>query len=187
MSDENKTQGAWVITDVFSKHGIRITVKSSGENTASAIDDLYQGISHGIDTYGWALEQQGAPKPTQPATQNVILTPAPSIVGKLHDTDPQISTLEVVKVNITPSADGKIKVGFFSPGHQWADLTTNMGLDATLKMLATTGYDWSADQLKAVADFPINCYADWRNSDKMNKNGVPYKNLIALRAIDATA
>ena len=66
MSDETKTTGAWVITDVFSKHGIRITVKASGMDVSSAVDDLYKGIAHGLDTYGWTVEPAQAPQAPAP-------------------------------------------------------------------------------------------------------------------------
>jgi len=181
--DEIKTQGAWIITRVYSAHGIQIDVKASGGNTAAAIDDLYAGIAHGIEKYGWQIEQTNAPKPVQvsapaPATK----TPAPKVEG---DTA-QINTMEIAKVKVEPQSDGKIKVGLFATGHQYADLwMNNLTLDSALKILANTGYEWTADYLSKVAEFDMHFFADWRNSEKLNTKGNPYKNVIALRSAEA--
>ena len=184
MSDE-KQAGAWVITDVFSKHGVRITVKASGANVNAAVDDLYQGIAHGIDTYGWTVEQTNAPKQAAPASSPA---PAPqSVVGALPIIDTSINTMEIVKVSVAPQQDGKIKIGLFWQGHKYADLFMTMGLDATLKALANTGFEWTAEFLSKPAEFDMHFYADWRNSEKLNSKGNPYKNIVALRPIDATA
>lgn len=60
--NEEKNPGAWVITDVWSKTGVRITVKSSGVDTITAIEDMYAGITHGIETHGWTTNTPDAPQ-----------------------------------------------------------------------------------------------------------------------------
>jgi hypothetical protein len=187
MSEENKTQGAWIITDVFSKHGVRITVKSSGDTTQAAADDLYSGIAHGMEKYGWTIEQAGTPKPA--ATVSAT-TPAPaqSVVGNLPAViDTNINTLEVVKVVVTPKPDSKVELQLFGAGHKFPDLYHNGTVAQVLAALSGTGLEWTEDHLKVASDFSSHFLADWRNSEKLNKNGKPYKNIINYRSAEATA
>jgi len=178
----NEQNGAWVITKVYSKAGIPIDVKSWGQDTAAAIDDLYKGIAHGIEKYGWATEQANAPKPAAPA--------APPPAGE-HETktvtDSTINTMLIKRVSVAPQTDGKIKVGMFADGHKYPDLYMTMGLDAALKALSGTGHVWDAEYLSKPAEFDMSFYADWRNSDKLNSKGNPYKNIVNLRPLEATA
>lgn len=185
MSDE-KVTGAWVITKVYSKSGVPIDVKASGINTAAAIEDLYNGMAYGIETFGWKLEQDAPrPAPAVPAAQSA---PAPqSVVGALPVQDTSINTMEIRRVKVEPQPDGKIKVELYADGHKYADLKMTMGLDATLKALAGTGYEWTAEFLSKVSEYDMSFYADWRNSEKLNSAGKPYKNVVAFRPLTAAA
>jgi hypothetical protein len=185
MTDE-KVTGAWVITKVYSKAGVPIDVKASGPTTAAAIDDLYKGMAYGMDTFGWKLEQD-APKPAQPAAPATTAPQPQSIVGNMQVQDTSINTMLIKKVKVEPQADGKVKVELFAEGHKYADLKMTMGLDATLKALDGTGYEWTPDYLSKVQEFDMSFYADWRNSEKLNSAGKPYKNVVAFRPLTATA
>lgn len=185
MTDE-KVTGAWVITKVYSKNGVPIDVKASGINTTAAIEDLYKGMAYGMETFGWKLEQD-APKPAQPAA---AIAPAPqpqSASSSLPVLDTSINTMEIKRVKVEPQADGKVKVSLFADGHKYPDLYMTQGLDATLKALANTGYDWTAEYLGKIAEYDMSFYADWRNSDKLNSKGNPYKNIVAFRPLTASA
>lgn len=185
MEELKSTMGAWVITRVYSKHGIPIDVKASGDTTALAADDLYAGIAHGIEKYGWVLEQAGAPKPKQEATTT---TPVPqSVVGAMPVIDTGINTLQVSKMVVTPKPDNKVELQLFEAGHKYADLYHNGTVAQVLTALSGTGLDWKEEHLKTANEFNVSFFADWRNSEKLNKNGKPYKNIVGYRAIDATA
>jgi len=187
MSEELKaSMGAWVITDVFSKHGIRITVKASGDDTAAAIGDLYGGIAHGIDKYGWTTEQQGAPKaqviqPPVPAAPVAVVGNAPAVV------DTSLNTLEVVRVIVTPKPDDKVELQLFGRGHQYADLYHNGTIAQVMTALTGTGLVWEREMLQKANEFHVNFFADWRNSEKLNTKGKPYKNIVGYRSAEATA
>lgn len=175
--------GAWVIVRVFSKTGTPIDVKASGANTAQAIEDLYKGIAYGMETFGWTTEQANAPKP---ATQDT--NPAPQKAngnGAVSDTG--TNTLEVVRVEVTPKPDGKAELKLYGEGHKFPDLYHNSTIANLITALSTTGYKWNEEQFHYAGEFNVTFYADWRNSDKLNKNGKPYKNIVGYRAIDATA
>ena len=185
--NEEKQPGAWVITRVYSKHGIPIDVKSSGNTTAAAIDDLYSGIAHGIEKYGWMLEQANAPKP-QPKEQSAAPSNSP-VTAKAGESsvDTSVNTLEVVKVRVTPKPDDKVELQLFGEGHQYADLYHNGTVKQVLAALTATGLVWDESHLKVASEFTVKFYADWRNSEKMNGKGKPYKNIIQYRAVDAVA
>lgn len=182
----NEQAGAWVITKVYSKAGIPIDVKASGPDTATAIDDLYKGIAHGMEKYSWTLEQANAPKAAQPATQTTTPPPAEPAVSKAADAG-AINTMLIKKVSVAPQTDGKIKICMFAEGHKYADLYMTLNLDRALDALADTGHAWSAEYLSKPAEFDMAFYADWRNSDKLNSKGNPYKNVVVLRPLEATA
>ena len=182
MEELKATMGAWVITDVFSKNGIRITVKASGDNVAAAVDDLYAGISHGMEKFGWTTEQAGAPKAQ--ASQPAQPTSAPSAPANV---DTSINTLEVVKVVVTPKPDDKVELQLFGSGHKYADLYHNGTVKQVLAVLGTTGLTWTEEHLRTAQEFNVTFYADWRNSEKLNKNGKPYKNIVNYRPAEATA
>lgn len=182
MSDETNNTGAWVITDVFSKHGIRITLKASAQNVAAAVDDLYNGIKHGVETYGWAIEQVNAPRPATAAPQD---SPKPTQSTETADTG--MNTLEVVRVEVTPKPDGKAELKLYSEGHKYPDLYHNGTIKQLLAALSVSGYGWTEEMLKTSQSFDLRFFADWRNSEKLNQNGKPYKNIVGYRAIDATA
>lgn len=186
MSDNNAlSTGAWVITRVYSKAGVLIEVKTSGENGIAAVDDLYATISHGIEKYEWQTEQGSAPKITTPTPVQTTTNPAPA--AKSSADVGAVNTMEIVKVAIAPQADGKIKIGLFEAGHKYPDLYMTLGLDAALKALANTGYEWTAEYLSKSSEYDMHFFADWRNSEKLNSKGNPYKNVVVLRSAEAAA
>ena len=186
MSEENN-QGAWVITDVFSKTGVRITVKASGTSVIGAINNLYDGLKVGIEEHGWTTEQQGAPKATQ-SQPTTILTPTPAVMGNAPaSVDTGLNTLEVVKVLVTPKPDSKVELQLFGAGHQYADLYHNGTVSQVLTALGGTGLVWKQEMLTVANEFHVNFFADWRNSEKMNSKGKPYKNIVGYRSSEATA
>jgi hypothetical protein len=118
-------------------------------------------------------EKVAAPAPVAPAAapaKQTVTTPAPT----------GTQTLLIKKMKVEPQPDGKVKLALFSEGHKYADLFMSMGLDATLKALDGTGQAWEAKHLSVAAEFDVSFYADWKNSDKLNTRGNPYKNVIAL-------
>ena len=182
---EENNQGAWIITRVYSKAGVPIDVKAAGANVAAAIQNLYDGLKVGIESHGWTTEQANAPKPKQ---ENTTTTPAPqSVVGAMPVIDTGINTLQVSKMIVTPKPDNKVELQLFQAGHQYADLYHNGTVAQVLTALSGTGLEWKEEHLRTANEFNVSFFADWRNSEKLNKNGKPYKNIVGYRAIDATA
>ena len=186
MSEENN-QGAWIITRVYSKTGVAIDVKAAGSSVIGAINNLYDGLKVGIEEHGWTTEQQGAPKP---AVQPPVTSPAPTqaVVGNAPaPIDTSLNSLEVTRVVVTPKPGDKVELQLFGTGHKFPDLYHNGEIKQVLTALTGTGLQWTADMLKTANEFNVNFFADWRNSEKLNKNNKPYKNIQGYRAVDATA
>lgn len=134
MPDEKTTTGAWVITKVYSVHGIPIDVKSSGSNTVAAIDDLYTGVAHGIEKYGWQLEapkapQAPAPNP-DPAARIALEAGNKNMAQEMqaeYETVPpapngtQWETVDITEIHIEPKADGMVSVEFWQTGRKYAE------------------------------------------------------------------
>lgn len=185
--NEETNPNAWVITDVFSKTGVRITIKASGGSLNAAIDNLYEGMKHGIATHAWTTEQAGAPKKVDaPISQTTSPAPVTAPASKAV-VDTGINTLEVVKLEVTPKPDNKVELKLYGAGHKYPDLYHNGAVEQVLNALSLSGFDFTADHMRVAQTFDVNFFADWRNSEKLNKNNVPYKNVVGYRAIDAVA
>lgn len=187
MSEENN-QGAWIITRVYSKAGIPIDVKAAGADVIAAIANLYKGMEVGIKEHGWSLEQANAPKAQAKQEAPASTSPAPqSVVGAMPSVDTGINTLQVSKVVVTPKPDNKVELQLFEAGHKYADLYHNGTVAQVLTALTGTGLVWTEEHMRSAQEFNVSFFADWRNSEKLNKNGKPYKNIVGYRATDATA
>lgn len=183
MSEENN-QGAWVITRVYSRAGVPIDVKAAGKDVVTAIENLYAGLGFGIENHGWTIEQANAPK----ARASEPVAPAPqAVVGSLPVIDTSLNTLEVVKVVVTPKPDNKVELQLFGAGHKFADLYHNGTIQQVLTALSGTGLVWTEEHMRTAQEFNVSFYADWRNSEKLNKNNKPYKNIVGYRSTEATA
>lgn len=187
MSEENN-QGAWIITRVYSKAGIPIDVKAAGVDVVAAIANMYKGMEVGIKEHGWSLEQANAPKTQAKQEAPTANAPAPqAVVGNMPVIDTSINTLQVAKVIVTPKPDNKVELQLFEQGHKFADLYHNGTVSQVLTALTGTGLEWKEEHMRTASEFNVSFFADWRNSEKLNKNNKPYKNIVGYRAIDATA
>ena len=134
MSEQEFPQsptGCWIITRLFSKTGAPIDVKSSGTNTKAAIDDLYSGITYGIEHYGWQPE---APKaPPAPAPKPDAAAEIAAEEGNLElaaeikagtEAIPESpkgktwQTFDAVFVRYLPQPDGKCTIEFYGNQHK---------------------------------------------------------------------
>lgn len=91
-------------------------------------------------------------------------------------------SLNISKIKVTPEVkDGKprIMVELFEANHQWADIKAfyDNPTQASAAFSDVTGLDFST-----AGEYSLNCIADYRESEKKNKNGKPYKNLVNVRA-----
>lgn len=180
---EQQTSRAW--TDAPNSANVRATIDGHEwqvtirADTFKELADRITWVNGWIDKHGngknpnpikQALIAAGVPAPIAPAT------PAPATQAT-----PQMFTMQIERMEITPRADGKVDAKFFQAGHQYPDLTTAKPPDALVAMLAQTG-QWTAAHFAAATQYPVKWIIEWVNSDKLNKNGKPYKNIVAIKA-----
>ena len=72
------------------------------------------------------------------------------------------------------------RVELFQRGHQWPDLLLH-----ELSDLADVGINYTA--IKVGEEYPCRFYANWEASDKLNKAGNPYKDVVLLEPINKPA
>lgn len=112
---------------------------------------------------------------TPPPATTTPSTPTAQAVG---------GTFHIVKMKVTPRADGKVDLEFFEANHKWADVkSTKTPADSAL-LLQPIGA-WTPQHFAAVGEYQIDCMIDWKPSTNLNKNGQPYKNIAAVRMAQA--
>ena len=121
-------------------------------------------------------------EPHAPAYVAPAAAPVPVIPGVTGATAPQTGggTFHIAKMTVTPRADGKIDLAFFEAGHQYADIKAAKTTAEAVALLKLTGA-WMPEHFAAVAEYPVNMIIDWQPSANLNKNGKPYKNIVAVK------
>ena len=116
----------------------------------------------------------------KPAT---VTAPAPATTAapKQNATG---TTLVIKKMKVVPEVkDGKprIMVELYADGHQWADIKAyyNDAAAASAAFAMVTGADFST-----AGEYAVEFAADYRNSEKLNSKGNPYKNLVSAHPLD---
>ena len=136
MSDEKEQMpqvptGSWVITRLFSAHGIAIDLKASGTTLSAALDDLYTGIQHGIEKYQMQAEAPKAPAAPAPkpdpaakiaAEEGNLELAAEIKAGTEAIPEPPKGktwqTFDAVFVRYLPQPDGKCTIEFYGNQHK---------------------------------------------------------------------
>lgn len=148
-----------------------------------------EGFEHMTTIRAWTgkgLYQQVAEfvahvKDTGGRTNAPAQAPAPSSAPIASTPATDTGSLQIAKLKVTPEVkDGKsrILVELFCEGHQWADIKAfyNDANAAAAAFSGVTSLDFST-----AGEYSISMIADYRNSDKKNSKGNPYKNLVNIR------
>ena len=98
-----------------------------------------------------------------------------------HPVEEGLQTLLVAKVEVTPKPDNKVELKLYGENDKYPRLYHNGTVDQVLVALSTTGLDWKKEQLTVANSINARFLADWRNSEKLNSNGKPYKNIVGYR------
>jgi len=162
-----------------------IDIEINGEPVRFQITSRYNSTAEKIvkttkaSIEAFALIRAEYPKPSQPAQ------PAKSETVKAETTGTELQTLEVVKMETTPKPENKVELKLYAANHQYPDLYHNGTVEQVLAALSGTGLEWKREQLTVAASYDVKFLADWRNSEKLNKNGKPYKNIVNYRDTEA--
>lgn len=174
------------------REAFKINVTARAETVQGAIDQIIAGMRYANEVYHLKPYNPMAPQtPNRPApvtnqpNPNVKTNsaaapaPAPSQPVQENENQPEGGVIRVVKVLVTPRTDGKSKVEFFGAGRKYADLSSVMTPDSLANLF---GSGWTPDHFMVATEYQVSFSAYWRNSEKMNSAGKPYRNVVRLEA-----
>lgn len=95
--------------------------------------------------------------------------------------------LNIVKLDISPRADGKCDLKFYGndkaqPKNKYPDLTWVTTADYAIDKLKTVA-GFSGEHFAMVGSYDLKCKLVWVASEKLNRNGAPYKNVERFEAV----
>lgn len=137
---------------------------------------LNNNADHGVNVEHTPVEVRA----TAPVAPQAPSSPAPVPNGNGNGHSAMLS-LRAAKMTVTPRADGKVDLKFFEAGHQYPDIYTAKTINEAITMLKTTGA-WKPEHFAAAGEFQVNMVIDYKNSEKLNKNGKPYKDIVTVSA-----
>lgn len=164
-------------------HDWQVTIRA---DTFKELSERIAFINKWVDQHNGNGKKQSSPvNPQSPSVAipaPIPAAPSTSVApAQITQVAPQIFTMHIERMETTPRADGKIDAKFFQADHKYPDLTAAKTPDSLVAMLAQTG-QWTPAHFAAAAQFPVKFVVEWVNSDKLNKNGKPYKNIVSIKA-----
>ena len=135
---------------------------------------------------GWQTEgDMTHPAPAQPSRPQNSAGSAPAAPTRATATPTAtqsgLQTLDIIKLEIEPQADGKAKLKFYSAGHKYPDLYSTLPIGNCVALLADVG-EWTQEYFEKAGIYDVEFVAEWKNSDKLNSKGNPYKDIVRLVA-----
>lgn len=175
---------AVVFTQLYgTKEGqvIQFNLTVRGENGPAALDELIHTIQYAQEKYKLSTtrpDMHTAPAPAPAATAPAPSTAAAAAAAAMPNV-PAGNIVNAVKLEVIPTTDGKVTLKWYAAGHQYPDFTSTRLMDRALEILAPTGA-WTTESLCRAAAYTVNHRIVWRESEKKNTQGKPYKDLVSL-------
>ena len=176
------------------REAFKINVTARAETVQGAIDQIIAGMRYANEVYHLKPYNPMAPQtPNRPApvvtnqpNPNVTNSaaapaPAPAPSQPVQENAADNGVIQVAKVVVTPRTDGKTKVEFFGAGRKYADLSSVMTPDSLANLFGAIG-GWTPEHFVVATEYQVSFSAYWRNSEKMNSAGKPYRNVVRLEA-----
>ena len=168
-------------------HDVKINLTSRAATPAEALDQLFEALLMAKEKYHMNPFQPTKAAPGQSApVQNsaapvvnpapVSPTTAPAASGTTPETN---GVFNVVKMTVTPRADGKVKLDFYEANHKYPDIYSVKTPEAQVAMLANTG-EWTPAHFAQVATYEVNYKVQWRNSENKTSKGNFYKDIVGI-------
>lgn len=160
-----------------------LTVRAASPE--DAMDGIIRGIQYAHDRYklNTVRPDNSVPGPaTLPSPANATAPApagAPAPVGTPAQANVSNGYIHAVKLEIVPSADGKVALKWYTAGHQYPDITSTRPADKAVELLRATG-DWTTDHVKAVGTYQVRHKIAWRESEKLNSKGKPYRDIVSI-------
>lgn len=186
---------AVIFTQLYTPKGgqvVQFNLTIRADSGPQAIDGMIEAINYAkkrglsvIRPTGVMAPESPAAAPTpqnnvnaHPAAQNAPAAPVAAPAGNAA-VIPGAKTVIATKMTVMPKPDGKVTLEWFADGHKYADIYTTRAVDSALTLLASTGA-WTKEHLTAAQTFQVHHLITWRDSDKLNSKGNPYKDLVSI-------
>ena len=172
------------------KYDVKISLTHRAATSTEALQGLMESLAFAKAEYKlrpYQLRHKPEQKPAAVPAPVPAPAPveAPSGPPELEYTpveaqgEPTTGTMNIIKMEIAPRADGKTDLKFFMAGRQYPEIYACMTPEQLAPMLANTGA-WTPDHFKSPASHDINYVINWRNSQNTNKNGKFYKDIVTI-------
>lgn len=189
-----------------SKKGAIWSLTVRGPNFMWALDQLAAAITYGKEKYKLTpCDTAEPPAPNQAAVAATVAAPpalilppasapgatltppppgAPAGAPAPAATQPQLNTIHIAKIGVTPVAGGKVTVAFFGDEHKqpsddFPSVTNTMPIDKAVDLFAPIG-QWTAQYFTAANEYMVNCWLIWKEGRANPKTGKPYKDIVRL-------
>lgn len=127
---------------------------------------------------GKATETVTSPVPA-PTTAPSALPPPTTQPTSPTPTTENEGVFIATKLAVTIRPDGKTQVGLYGTGDKYARCVVINTSEAVANAFAKCGA-WQPQHFAGPATYNVNIKVSWRNSEKLNANGKPYKNVTSL-------
>ena len=136
--------------------------------------------------HGWTFP--GALKPTATAPSPIVAPPGVQLVVTPPPVAPAVQaaagvqTLTAASMKVTPLPEGKVKIEFWNPGREWAEITATKTPEQAAAML---GSGWTVAHFKTAQVYALPVTIEWRNSERLNRAGKPFKDILKVTVTPA--
>jgi hypothetical protein len=152
-------------------------------------------LSHVVTAGGHAKQVGGSPQAVTTVTagdgKQALASPTPAAAPSPGAPPPtpapttpsqgKVNLLIATKMEVEPRADGKVNIKLYGSGHQFPDITKACAPEQAVSLFAETGA-WTVAHFAGAATYNVNVAVDYVLSEKLNKAGNPYKNIISIKA-----
>lgn len=164
-------------------HDVKINLTSRAGTPLEALQQLLEALSVANEIYKLTPYIKSAKAPERPtAVESAIAQAVPPSMPQepvYEDIEPQINKIAAVKLVVTPRADGKARLDFYEAGHQYPDIAAVMSPEQLAALMLPTGA-WTPEHFKTIATYEKNVTVYWKDSQNLNRNGKPYKNIVRV-------
>jgi hypothetical protein len=86
------------------------------------------------------------------------------------------------RMEVQPKADGKVVVQFYddNPNHKFPELKATWSMERAKNLLGPTKDRWDETTLKQAGIYNVSYRVWWKNSDKLNTAGNPFKDVVKV-------
>ena len=172
------------------RHNVKINVTARDLNSLSALRQLMETIKvakeeYKLKPYQPSFGSVSKPAEQKPAVQDapkpaVQEAPKPAAPARPAPSTEGANMFHCVKIAVAPYKD-KIKIDWFAQGRKYAELTSYIPVEQAVAWFQPFGL-WTHDHFEQVAEYTVDMNIYWKESEKLNSKGNPYKNIVKMEA-----